>query len=132
MEDIQQLEIGVHQYFENRKNDVADMIKENKEEYAKYLEMKDLLSISINQDEKDVLKEKKFEYLVSEENSDFGKKVIQLKNELEEEKRNIGEILDKEQLIRYQNIAQEYYSETKLHTVKEIDDKLSRNISIKR
>lgn len=125
VEDIQQLEIGVHQYFENRKNDVADMIKENKEEYAKYLEMKDLLSISINQDEKDVLKEKKFEYLVSEENSDFGKKVIQLKNELEEEKRNIGEILDKEQLIRYQNIAQEYYSETKLHTVKEIDDKIA-------
>ncbi len=125
VERIQQLKELIDQYFEERQKELEQMIRANNDGYKKYLEVKELLQLHINADEKQILKEKKFENVTSDMSIDFEGELIRLKKELEAEKGQIGEILEPEVLAKYENVVREYYSEQEFHTIEQIEDKVS-------
>lgn len=125
VESIQRLKELINQYFEERQKELEKKIQLNKDGYRKYMEVKELLQLHINADEKHILEEKKFQNLTSDMSIDFGGELMRLRKELEEEKEKIEEILEPEVMAKYENIAREYYLEQELHTVGQIEDKVS-------
>lgn len=125
LERIQQLDEQITRYFEGCQKELSLMIEKNRKGYSQYLDMKELLHIDTTPEIKAILKEKQFRCKSSVALSNFKGDVLKLRKELEEEKDKIPVILQKERMAKYEEIIRQYYPKHVLHTIEQIDDKIS-------
>ncbi|MGN2369234.1 AAA family ATPase [Clostridium cagae] len=124
---IKQLNQYIQEYFEKMKKIVEIMKRKYKIDFKDYIILKDLLGVNLDfvREEHEYLKKINFKNEGKIDFEIFDNKSIELNEKLENEISGLGNKLEDAIISRYDSLKKKYYNDIKLHSIDQINNKIS-------